>query len=237
MNRIDRNRSLAPLLLAALAMLAMLALPGMAAAKHARDRNHDRIPDRWEKRHHLSLTVSQAGRDQDGDQLANRGEFLAGDNPRNADSDGDGVPDGEENAGKIQSFNPTSGELTIALFGGSTVSGGVTAATEIECDHGAATASDTGSGDEEGEDGPGEHEEGAEEAEDDHGEEGGEDDRGKEEGDEGHGGEEGDESHEGEEHGEGGCTTADLTEGAVVKEAELKLEGGSAVFEKVELGG
>ncbi len=80
----------------------MLALPSVAAAK---DRNHDRIPDRWEKRHRLSLNVNQARRDQDGDQLRNRGEFLAGDNPRKADSDGDGITDGEENAGTIASFD------------------------------------------------------------------------------------------------------------------------------------
>ena len=66
---------------AALGALALLALPGAAAAK---DGNHDRIPDRWEKRHHLSTAVNQAPRDQDSDHLRNRAEFLAGDNPRDA---------------------------------------------------------------------------------------------------------------------------------------------------------
>jgi hypothetical protein len=231
----EGNRKLATLCAVALAAIVVLALPSMAAAKH-RDRNHDRIPDRWEKRHNLSLAVNQAGRDQDGDQLTNRGEFLAGDNPRNADSDGDGIPDGEENAGKIQSFDPASGRLVIALFSEETVSGLVTEATEIECGHGSASASDMGSGGDEGEDGLGEHE-GGEEGDDDHaapGEagdnEGGEEEPGDDEAGE-HGGMPGVEG----EHG--ACTTADLTEGAVVKEAELKLEGGSASFEKVELAG
>src|SRR3954470_6243489 len=94
-------RRLTPCPAAALGALALLALPGAAAAK---DRNHDHIPDRWEKRHHLSTAVNQARRDQDSEPLRNRAEFLAGDNPRNADSDGDGIPDGEENAGKIASF-------------------------------------------------------------------------------------------------------------------------------------
>src|SRR3954447_1337419 len=80
----------------ALGALALLALPGLAAAK---DRNHDRIPDRWEKRHHLSLKVNQARHDQDRDQLRNLAEFRAGDNPRDRDTDDDGVMDGEENAG------------------------------------------------------------------------------------------------------------------------------------------
>ncbi len=122
----------------------MLALPAIAAAK---DRNHDRIPDRWEKRHNLSLQVNQAGRDQDRDHLRNRAEFMAGDNPRSSDSDGDGIPDGEENAGTIQSFDPSTGKLTIALFGGETLSGLVGEETEIECggDHpGMASASEDG---------------------------------------------------------------------------------------------
>ncbi len=211
--------------LAALGALAMLALPAIAAAK---DRNHDRIPDRWEIHHHLSLTVNQAGRDQDGDHLRNRAEFLAGDNPRKADSDGDGIPDGEENAGTIQSFDAETGRLTIAVFGGEPLSGLVNEETEIECSHEGATASasdshegEEESGDEhEGE--PGEH----------HGEEPGDDDgEGEEEpGD--------DDSSEHSGPGEGSpCTTADLVPGATVDEAELKLSGSGAVFEKVELGG
>jgi hypothetical protein len=228
----NRSNALRLVLVAALAAIAALALPSLAAAKH-RDRNHDRIPDRWEKRHKLSLNVNQAGRDQDGDRLRNRAEFLAEDNPRDTDSDNDGVEDGEENAGKIVSFDPVSGKLVIGLFGGDTVSGLVTAATEIECHHGdsATTSSDGQSGeDESGEDGPG----GGDEAGDaDSGEEEPGDNNGSQE-------EESGDNNDGQ-NGPGGeaghCTTADLTEGATVKEAELKLEGGNATFEKVELAG
>ena len=57
-------------LLAAIAVLAMALLaPAVASAK---DRNHDRIPDRWERNHGLSLKVNQAKRDQDRDLLNNR---------------------------------------------------------------------------------------------------------------------------------------------------------------------
>ena len=49
-----------------------------------------------------------------------------------------------------------------------------------------------------------------------------------------HGGEPG-EDDQGENNGN--CTAADLTEGAVVKEAELRISNGQAVFEKVELPG
>src|SRR5260221_599048 len=222
----NRMNSLKVFLAAALGAIAMLALPAMAAAK---DRNHDHIPDRWEKRHNLSLKVNQAGHDQDRDHLRNRAEFLAGDNPRSSDSDGDGIPDGEENAGTIQSFDPSTGKLTIALFGGETLNGLATQHTQIESGgehHGSASASDDGEEHASPEDEEGEGELGDDHG--DHGEEG--------EGHHGEGGEPGDDD-EGEEDEAPSCTTADLTAGATVEEAELKLEHGSAAFEKVELAG
>jgi hypothetical protein len=146
----SRTHRLTATLAAVVALVAILALPGTAAA---RDRNHDRIPDRWEKRHRLSLRVNQARRDQDRDRLRNRAEFLAGTNPRDADSDDDGIRDGEEHAGTIASFDPETGMLTIGLFGGGTIGGLVTEETEIECDDdgGEASASSGSSGDDEGE--------------------------------------------------------------------------------------
>ena len=54
------------------------------------DHNHDRIPDRWEKRHDLSLKVKQHRRDQDSDGLKNRGEWRAKLDPRDDDTDDDG---------------------------------------------------------------------------------------------------------------------------------------------------
>jgi hypothetical protein len=197
-------------LAAVLSAIAMLALPGAAAAK---DRNHDRIPDRWEKRHHLSLGANQAHRDQDRDRLRNRAEFLAGTNPRNADTDGDGIPDCEENAGKIASFEPASGRLVIDVFGGPTVSGLVAEETEIECD--GQNSGTSASGPEDDEESTGD---------DQQSEEPGDDDWGREEwGD--------------EDDPVSNCTSADLEVGAVVHEAELQIENGSAVFEKVELAG
>src|SRR5258705_7080190 len=105
---------------AAVAALA-LSLAAMAAISVAKDRNNDRIPDRWEKRHHLSLKVDQARRDQDSDALRNRGEYEAGMDPQNADTDGDGIPDGDEGAGTITAWDPDTGELTIDTFGGDSV--------------------------------------------------------------------------------------------------------------------
>jgi hypothetical protein len=202
----NRIRSLLVLAASCLGLIALLAVPSGAAAK---DRNHDRIPDRWEKAHHLSLQVNQAHRDQDRDQLDNRDEFLAGDNPRDADTDNDGTEDGNENAGRVASFDAASGRLVINLFGGDTLSGQVNSQTEIKCD---------------------DQNENENQANDQN------DDRVARDG--------GDNSGSGSENsgpGSGGdenanCTTADLTPGAVVDEAELQTEGGMAVFEKVELG-
>jgi hypothetical protein len=73
------------------ASLALFAAPALA-----RDRNHDQLPDRWEKHNNLSLKVKQSKRDQDRDKLNNRDEFRYKTNPRKADTDGDGLKDGEE---------------------------------------------------------------------------------------------------------------------------------------------
>src|SRR5689334_14989295 len=89
---------------------AIVALTPSAAL--AKDRNHDGIPDRWEKRHGLSLDVNQATRDQDRDALGNKREFQAGLDPKDSDSDGDGVEDGDEGSGTITAFDAETGSLT-----------------------------------------------------------------------------------------------------------------------------
>ena len=217
----------------ALAATLVLAVLPAAAQARGRDRNHDRIPDRWERVHHLSLHVNQAGRDQDRDGLANLGEFRhhtdprkadsdqdglddgaemeVGDDPRDSDSDDDGIRDGEENAGTVQSFDGTT--LTIALASGDTVSGIVDSTTEIKCEDSAtATASSHGGDDPSG---------------DDHGSGGG-------------GGTDDPPTHDAGDDNGGGTTTTScgadaLTPGAVVHEAELDTVGGQAVWHEVKL--
>jgi hypothetical protein len=220
MNRLKgRRASFGGLLVVALGALALLGLPGVAAAK---DRNHDHIPDRWEKRHRLSLKVNQAGRDQDHDHLRNLAEFRAGDNPRDDDSDNDGVMDGEENAGTIQSFDPASGKLVIDLFGTDTVSGLVTEQTEIKCEeeHSSASASDSPHGEEPGDDNGGNEEEA--------GDDNGGDNSGPGSSDSGSSGQ--------DDNGtSANCTTADLVPGVVVQEADLEIQNGTATFDEVEL--
>jgi len=113
-------------------MLALAASLMLAGGAFAKDRNHDRIPDKWEKRHHLSLHHKQGRRDQDHDGLKNRGEFRAHLNPRDADTDDDGIDDGDEHPGEVKSFE--NGMLTISLANGGTLTAAVTDDTEVECD-------------------------------------------------------------------------------------------------------
>ncbi len=231
--------------LAALMALAPAAIArhGHASCTRA-DRNHDSIPDNWECKNHLSLRVKETNRDPDHDGLTNLQEFRDGTNPRKADTDGDGIKDGaemrmglnprsrdsnhdgvnDENelAGTIVSFDqgtdndPNTGTLTIRpAGGGDPVSGQVTAATRIECEHAdqfenedahpTAQASRHGSDDASG----------------DHGGSGSD-----------NSGSESVSSNDAQgDDNEGGCTTADLTPNATVHEA--KLENGT--FTKVEL--
>jgi hypothetical protein len=194
---------------AALAALTVALFAVFAGPAAARDRNKDGLPDRWEKRHHLSLKVKQAKKDQDSDGLRNKAEFKAGTDPRDDDSDNDGTEDGDENAGTIESFDSTTGKLTIKLFSGDTISGLVTGDTEIKC---ADDAKASSSGDDEGDD---DHS-GSGRGDDDQGDDN--DDQGDDNGDD-----------------ESSCSTDDLKSGTEVEEADLKLSGGKATFEEIEL--
>lgn len=51
-----------------------------AAARH--DRDHDHLPDRWERRHHLSTHERSGHGDPDHDGLSNRREYRLHTNPR-----------------------------------------------------------------------------------------------------------------------------------------------------------
>jgi hypothetical protein len=83
------------LLLFGVVLAALLALPGAAIAK-SHDRDHDKMPDKWERHHGLSTHRANAAGDPDKDGLKNRGEYRSHTNPRDADSDDDGTEDGDE---------------------------------------------------------------------------------------------------------------------------------------------
>jgi hypothetical protein len=79
--------------IAVLTAAGLLAVPALAGSG---DQNRDRLPDKWEKRFHLSLKVHQTNRDQDRDGLTNLCEFDEGASPRDADTDDDGIGDDAE---------------------------------------------------------------------------------------------------------------------------------------------
>ena len=197
------------ILVAALA-LAALSVAAVASADrgHPGDRNHDGLPDRWERHHHLSLKVNQARRDPDRDKLENRNEFRHGTDPNKRDTDDDGVRDRDEvnPAGTIASFD--NGVLTITLGNGQSVSGRVTADTKIECedeDEATAMAAHDGGDDNSG---PGSSSSGREE--------------------------ENEVENEVEDE-DRACETDALKQGATVKEAEAKLTSNGLVFGEIEL--
>lgn len=231
----------------------LLVLPAGALAKR-HDRDHDRMPDKWEKRHHLNVHANDARRDPDKDHLSNLSEFRHHTDPQNADTDDDGVKDDDElrddtdprrddsdddGVGDADEISGTvvlfeNGVLTIQLpgDGAGTVAGTVNDATVVECDDGddaqhTATASDDGSDDNSGTGSGDDDREGNDDREGDDNSGPGSTSSGPGSGDD-QADDDGDDDHR--------CTSADLKSGARVHEAKLtKATDGSTVFTKIEL--
>ncbi|MBS1868954.1 MAG: hypothetical protein JSS99_04770 [Actinobacteria bacterium] len=118
-------------------------------------------------------------------------------------------PAGPGDAGTVASFDQGTGMLTITLADGSSVSGKVTADTNVNCMAAGQTAShDDNAGDDQG---------------------------GDDQGDNQGGGDQGDNQGGGDQGGQAACDTSDLVAGAVVHEAILKLGSNGAEFKLVLL--
>src|SRR3954470_1700872 len=89
----DRMKPTRLLLLALAAAVALLAVP---AVSQARDRDHDGLPDKWEKKFHLSTHKNSANADADRDRVDNANEFRERTSPRRRDTNRNGRPDGRE---------------------------------------------------------------------------------------------------------------------------------------------
>ena len=73
--------------------IAVLVFLAGSATASARDRDHDGLPDRWERRHELSTSKKSAKGDPDHDELSNLREYRLRTDPQQSDSDGDGYED------------------------------------------------------------------------------------------------------------------------------------------------
>ncbi|HEY5332167.1 MAG TPA: hypothetical protein VIJ21_01360 [Solirubrobacterales bacterium] len=126
-------------------------------------------------------------------------------------------------AGTVSSFDVTTGKLTIALTGGESVTGLVTEDTQIQCesfeDHRSLHRDHGGSG---GDNNGGQSEPGDDNGEPEPGDDNGNDGPGETEGP--------------TEAEMPPCSEESVVAGATVAEAQLELEGGSAVFKEIELG-
>jgi hypothetical protein len=201
-----------------LAVAAVLVLPGAALAK---DRNHDGLPDGWEKAHNLSLRVNQAHRDQDNDGLDNRAEFRHRTNPRRANTKFVGQASQDNgNAGTVTSF--ANGVLTITLNDGSTLKGAVTPQTEVACENSQTQAGDDDQNEDRGDDHGGDRAKIA----DDNGDRNDQGDANNQQGDN----EQGD-----DDQPAGQPSTCTIAQGDPVREADLKATSSGAVFEEVKL--
>jgi len=223
---------------------ALLVAPAGVLAK-SRDRDHDGMSDKWEKKHHLNTHANDARKDPDRDHLSNRSEFRHHTNPRKADTDNDGIKDGDELrddtnprkddsdddgvldadeiSGTIVSFQNNVLTIQLAGAGAGKVSGTVNNATRVECDDDENDDAQDTTADES-----------------DHGRDGRDDNSGPGStsggSDDGANHDAGDDDDQGENEDEGNCTAADLKQGARVHEAELtKAADGSNVFTKIEL--
>jgi hypothetical protein len=202
---------------------AFMVVPAVAMA--SKDRDHDGLPDKWEKKFHLSTHTNNAKGDPDRDHLSNRKEFKFGLNPRKADSDGDRTPDNEEQAGVVRSFQ--NGVLTIDELNGGSVSGNVDNSTEIECGDRNEVQDDDANDDNAGGNDQRDHEDGS----GDTGQtntQAGDNEPGDNENE--------NENEQGDDdQGLNQCSTADLVPGAKVHEAKLSVNSTGHHFDKIEL--
>lgn len=220
------------LALAALAAAAFVVVP-IAAAKHSHHLSHAQKVRAWEHKFHFKLTHANRNHDADHDGVNNAAECEHGTNPRHKDNHN------TTNA-TVKSFTPatatTAAVLVISLPDNTTETGQVTDRTEIKCrtappvvttpttpttpattpamtrDHGGDDSNDD-QGDDNGEPGAPSQP--------------GSDDRGR-----GHNDDNGDDN---DNENQANCGTADLTPGAAIHEALLRVGSDGAVWQEIVL--
>lgn len=92
----DRRRAVAIVTGSLIGLAAPVALGVSVAQAAGNDRDGDGMPNRWERRHDLHPGVANARGDSDRDGLSNIAEFRLGIDPSDEDSDADGHDDKDE---------------------------------------------------------------------------------------------------------------------------------------------
>jgi hypothetical protein len=75
---------------------------------HLRDSDHDGMPNRWEIRMGLNPHRANAKGNPDHDGIVNLREYRLGTDPEDADTDDDGIDDGDEASDCTPSTDPTN---------------------------------------------------------------------------------------------------------------------------------
>ena len=189
-------------------MLLLSIAPAGALARHHHRRHHHRI-------HHAR--IERFGRDVPGTSTSSNSA---------------------DNAGTVQSFQ--NGVLTIMLNDRSTVSGAVTGDTELECmaPEQSQTTEENGDGGGGDQSGDGSHGGSGDNQAQRSGDQSSGDDQGDAAEQNDNQGDDQNENEAGEENeneGVNNCSTANLTPGTVVREAELGISSTGGVWRKVEL--
>jgi hypothetical protein len=200
--------------------------------------------------------VDQRKKDQDRDGLRNRGEWLSDTNPRDRDSDDDGISDSKEKAGVISAYDAETGTLTLTVYAGGSITGQVDDSTRVKCED--DSADEEGSGDDSGSSGgddssggegsrsgsnrgPGAatvlHRGGGDSSDDDSPDDSQDDSSDDDSSDDS---DSDDSSDDGEDHADDhsrgcDCSVDDLAEGVEVTEARLKFTADGLTFTRIEI--
>ena len=200
-------------IIALLGAVVMAAVPAAALA-HGTSRHH-------QARHHAKRHARVRLR-----------HFTAADSGSTGTTSGSPTAPGSNDAGKVASFDASTGKLVITLSDGSAVTGTVTNDTELQCESAASSSSQSGSmqSDEQSsgqDDGPSSgSDDSATEGQDDQGDQTDQTDQT----------DQGDSNDQGDDDGAPqSCSTSNLTPGTTVHEAELAISSTGAVWRGVDL--
>ena len=196
-------------LIALLGAVVMAAVPAVALA-HGTSRHHHA---RHHARRHTRVRLRH---------------FTAADSGSSGTTSGSPTTPGSNDAGKVASFDSSTGKLVITLNDGSTVTGMVTNDTELQCESASSSSGESGSM--QSDDQTSGSDDSPTSGGDDNTTSGSDDNTTAGQDDQG------DDNDQGDDDGnQQNCSTSNLTTGTTVHEAELAISSTGAVWRGVDL--